>query len=213
MMPNKQRDCTILGITGGVGAGKSTVMSVLQEEYGAYLIRADEVGHRLREPGGPVFRFLVSEYGTGILNEQGTLNTEAVAALAFSSPENAARLNAGTHPLIRDAILDEIRQKSSSHSLIALEAALLSEGGLLELCDTVLYVYAPRKVRIERLMQDRGYSREKCLLIMQRQKTDKAFRLEADTVILNSGTREDVERQVARKLKRICNCSEPGANP
>lgn len=204
----KQNDnIWLLGITGGVGAGKSSILSVLKKEYGGYVIQADEVGHRLRRPGETNYLWMVREYGEGILNEDCTINPAAVSANVFGNAEKMQRLNAATHPVIRDAILEEIERYAKTLDqnrkyLVVLEAALLKEGGLSELCDETWYIYAPPQRRMERLMESRGYSRERCEDIMSRQKSEAQFRKENDAEIDNSGTLEETREQIAVLLKK-----------
>lgn len=204
----KQNDnIWLLGITGGVGAGKSSVLSVLKEEFGGYVIQADEVGHRLRRPYEKNYLWMVREYGEEILNEDRTINPAAVSARVFGDPEKMARLNAATHPVIRDAILEEIDRYAKTldtekRHLVVLEAALLKEGGLSELCDETWYVYAPKDRRVERLMQSRSYSRERCENIMSRQKSDEQFRAENHAVLDNGGTPEETRTQIGVLLKK-----------
>ena len=100
----QNNSCRIIGVTGGVGAGKSTVLSILQEEYGAYIIRADEVGRMLRAPGSSIYRKILEAFGDSVLNADRTLNSAAVAEIVFSDPEKLAWLNAVSHPLIRKKI-------------------------------------------------------------------------------------------------------------
>lgn len=203
----------VLGITGGVGAGKSTVLSILQQDYGAHLILADEVGHMLRAPGMPIYCWMVNEYGNGILNSDGTINPPAVAALVFGDAEKTRRLNEHTHPLIRQAIVQEIfsykkeQQKRGERGFLVLESALMTEGGLLELCKEVWYISAPESVRIQRLTESRGYSKSRCEDIIRRQKDDAAFRREADFVIDNSKSREETKEQIAQGIKLRMNCA------
>jgi len=197
----------LLGITGGVGAGKSSVLSVLKNEYGGYVIQADEVGHRLRRPNEKNYLWMVCEYGEEILYENRTINPASVSARVFGDPVKMERLNAATHPVIRDAILEEISSyaktvDSKKTHLVVLEAALLKEGGLSELCDETWYVHAPKERRIERLIESRGYSRERCEDIMNRQKSDKQFRMENHAVLDNGGTLEDTRAQIAALLKK-----------
>ncbi len=197
----------LLGVTGGVGAGKSGVLSILKQDFGAYVIQADEVGHRLRCPGEKNYLWMLREYGTEILNMDGTINPAKVAATVFGNPKRMEKLNAATHPVIREAILDEIERYAASldseqKHLVVVEAALLKEGGLSELCDETWYIYAPVIKRTERLMASRGYSRERCEDIMNRQKSEAQFRTENAVTIDNSETLEKTRRQIAEVLEK-----------
>ena len=198
----------IIGITGGVGAGKSSVLAVIRDRYQGWVIQADEVGHRLRKPGKPIHQWMVREYGEAVLFGDGTINPRAVAALAFRDEEAMKRLNGATHPLIREEILRELKEKEASLpegtvGVVALEAALLKEGNLSGLCDEIWYIHAPKETRISRLMESRGYTRERCGEIMSRQADEETFLREADLVIENGSSVHKMEEQISRRLKTV----------
>ena len=183
----------ILGITGGVGAGKSSVLAILEKEYNAKLILADEVGRELMQPGEANYVNIVNAFGKEILNEDQTIDTKKLAATAFSNPLETLRLNAITHPNVRVRIewmIKEIRDKEPD-ALIVIEAALLSEGHLIPLCDDVWYIYTDEQIRIKRIMESRGYSKERCIQTIARQKSDAQFRAECRVVIDNSHSIEE----------------------
>ena len=161
----------ILGVTGGVGAGKSAVLEILKEEYGAYLIIADEVGHGLLEPGRENYRRVIRAFGPGMLDDDGRINRKRLAEMVFPDAEKTKLLNSLTHPVIRLEILRLIagQQEKDADRLIVIEAALLSEGKLDEICDSVWYIFCDEETRIERIMSSRGYSREKSESVIRRQ--------------------------------------------
>ena len=198
----KGMDMKIIGLTGGVGAGKSSVLAWMKEAYGAYIIVTDEVGHRLMEPGGASYERLVEAYGPGILGGDGTIQRKQLANIVFRDEESVAKINAIVHPLVKQAVLEEIRraEESGQYPYAVVESALLKEGGLLKLCDTVWYLYASADVRVQRLMASRGYTKERCVSVMDRQLPETAFRRMADAVIDNSGNFEETKRQIARLL-------------
>lgn len=194
----------ILGITGGVGAGKSSVLAILEKEYNAKLILADEVGRELMQPGEANYVNIVNAFGKEILNEDQTIDTKKLAAIAFSNPLETLRLNAITHPNVRVRIewmIKEIRDKDSD-ALIVIEAALLSEGHLIPLCDDVWYIYTDEQTRIKRIMESRGYSKERCIQTIARQKSDAQFRAECRVVIDNSHSIEETKAQIERQMKK-----------
>lgn len=194
----------ILGITGGVGAGKSSVLAILEKEYNAKLILADEVGRELMQPGEANYVNIVNAFGKEILNEDQTIDTKKLAAIAFSNPLETLRLNAITHPNVRVRIewmIKEIRDKEPD-ALIVIEAALLSEGHLIPLCDDVWYIYTDEQIRIKRIMESRGYSYERCKQTIARQKSDVQFRAECRVVIDNSHSIEETKAQIERHMKK-----------
>ena len=189
----------VLGLTGGVGAGKSRILELFSHDYGAQVIQADLVARKLEDPGQPGLTGLVSLFGTGILQKDGTLDRKGFADRIFGNPEALKRVNALIHPLTWNEIKRQIRE--SSAELIVVEAALFDERSR-EVCQYLLYVDTEDEVRIRRLMENRGYSREKCLDIMKNQADRNDFLKLADFVIDNSGSLEESRLQIRRILKK-----------
>ena len=189
----------VLGLTGGVGAGKSRILELFSHDYGARVIQADLVARKLEDPGQPGLTGLVSLFGTGILQKDGTLDRKGFADRIFGNPEALKRVNALIHPLTWNEIKRQIRE--SSAELIVVEAALFDERSR-EVCQYLLYVDTQDEIRIQRLMENRGYSREKCLDIMKNQADRNDFLKLADFVIDNSGSLEESRLQIRRILKK-----------
>ena len=189
----------VLGLTGGVGAGKSRILKLFSHDYGAQVIQADLVARKLEDPGQPGLTGLVSLFGTGILQKDGTLDRKGFADRIFGNPEALKRVNALIHPLTWNEIKRQIRE--SSAELIVVEAALFDERSR-EVCQYLLYVDTQDEIRIQRLMENRGYSREKCLDIMKNQADRNDFLKLADFVIDNSGSLEESRLQIRRILKK-----------
>ena len=179
----------VIGIVGGVGAGKSTVLNYISAFYQVEVIMADDVGHDLMRPGKRLFYAITEAYGEGILTEDKQIDTKKLAGIAFKDEESQKKINDIEHPIIKEEIEKAI--VSSEYEIIFLEAALLIEGGLKELCDEIWLISAPLKVRIERLMASRGYSEEKCRSIIALQKTDQEFKKYCTLVLTNA---KDLER-------------------
>lgn len=195
----------VIGLTGGVGAGKSTVMQLLQKQYGAYLIEADAVGRRLMKKGGITYQKILEVFGRDILDETGEIHRNRLAAVAFGTEETTLQLNACTHPYIKEAIVSEISQvrQSGGHDFLMLEAAILVQGGLTDLCDTIWYVSVPWEVRRQRIMDTRGYSSERAEDIMKRQPTEEEYLALADSVIYNNCSMEKTAAQVKELLSSL----------
>lgn len=189
---------TVLGITGGVGAGKSRILDLLKERYGAEIIQADQVAKQLEEPGQPGFEALIGLFGDGIRNQQGAIDKEAFAQLIFKDKEALARVNSVIHPLTWQAIQRQIDE--SRADLIVIEAALFNSR---DICQKLIYVDTSAENRIARLMESRNYTREKCLDIMKNQPGREEFLALADFVIDNNGTMESVEQQLESVLRKI----------
>ena len=189
----------VLGLTGGVGAGKSRILELFSHDYGAQVIQADLVARKLEDPGQPGLTGLVSLFGAGILQKDGTLDRKGFADRIFGNPEALKRVNALILPLTWNEIKRQIRE--SSEELIVVEAALFDERSR-EVCQYLLYVDTQDEIRIQRLMENRGYSREKCLDIMKNQADRNDFLKLADFVIDNSGSLEESRLQIRRILKK-----------
>lgn len=194
----------VLGITGGVGAGKSRVLDILREEYHALVIEADQVAKKLEEPGQPGLAALVARFGSGILSTDGCLDREQFAELIFHDSGMLREVNSIIHPLTWQAIKDQLA--ASDAELAAVEAALFDERNR-DICRYLIFVDTQQERRVERLMKNRGYSREKCLDIMGNQPDREAFLALSDYVIDNNGTKEQVHRQIARMLAEIADIS------
>lgn len=195
---------TVIGITGGIGAGKSTILNILRQDYHAHVIIADEVSHRLMRRGGASYQALRALLGDEILTDEGEICHAAMATKIFADPALLADVNAAVHPLVLQAIEEELAQcRQNGTALIAVETALLTKGALDCWCDTVWYVYVPVRIREKRLMEGRGYSKEKCADIMSKQASDADYRAYADAIIDNSGTPEHVRAQIQALLSRL----------
>lgn len=190
-------DMVVLGITGGVGAGKSQVLSVLREEYGALVIQTDQVARQLEEPGGRGLELLVKRFGSGILNRDGRLDRAAFAELIFQDKAALQAADDIIHPLTWRAVEERIAQ--SGEKLVAVESALFDEESR-KLCDKLIFVDVSDENRIIRLMADRGYSRQRCLAVMESQPDRESFLALADAVIDNNGSLDETRRQLAGLL-------------
>ncbi len=189
----------VIGITGGVGAGKSRVLSVLKDEYQADIILSDEVAKELEEPGEEGYRQLKEEFGEQILASDGRIDRGNLAALIFRDQEALAKVNAIIHPITWEEV--KRRAAASDAPLVAIESALFDEHSR-ELCEALWYIDTSEENRIERLMKSRGYSRQKCLDIMANQKDRSFFLKFCDAVIDNNGSIEEISSQLALLLKK-----------
>ena len=188
----------MISLVGGVGSGKSRNLELLKEEFGAEVIQADLVARQLEEPGRPGHKALLEAFGQKILGEDGYLRKDLLAALVFGDPEARERINGLIHPLVWDEV--RLWALKSKASLVVVESAILSENRD-DFFDEVWYVYTLKECRIRRLMDSRGYSREKCLKMMESQSSEEEFAKAADHMINNNGSMEDVRRQLRKVIK------------
>lgn len=192
----------LIGITGGVGAGKSEILKYIGTHYSCEIYLADEVAHKVKEPGQPCYEHLVTLLGKDILNEDGTIHKGKMATRIFGDEVLLAKVNEIVHPAVQQYILEKIAEAVKNQvALFFIEAALLIEAGYKEIVDELWYIYADEEVRRTRLTSSRGYSEEKIRQIMDNQLTEEAFRASCDFVIDNSGALEDSFRQIDEYLQ------------
>ncbi len=200
----------VIGITGGVGSGKSTVTDLLSEKYGFRVLRTDDLAKELEQPGQACYKALAEAFGDRILEPMeevsgaGTacgarpIDKGAFAALIYSDSEAMARAEEIIHP----AVWDEVEQKLKAEPEVsfAVETALPSER-FRGFCDEIWYVYAETGKRIRRLMETRGYSEEKCTGIIREQIGEEEYAAYADHIIDNSGEMQETEARIAELLE------------
>ena len=193
-----------IGITGGVGAGKSTVLAYLEEKYNAFVIQADEVGHIVMAPGQECYQPVIDLFGKDVIKNDKTIDRKQVSDVVFGNELMRQSLDAIIHPAVKTYILEEIRkQRQAGCRLLVIEAALLLEEKYDAFCDQVWYVHTEQEIRIERLMGSRGYTREKALSIIKRQASEAFFRQNTDYVIANNGLPEETWRQIEEGIKKL----------
>ncbi len=166
----------ILGITGGVGCGKSTVLDYLASEYGAFLIECDDVARDLQQPGGVCYQPMIDLFGSSVVSpEDGSLDRQEIARRIFKAPALRQELNGIVHPAVKRRVKELIRSHSG-YSLIVIEAALLLDDNYGEICDEIWYIHTDDKVRRERLKISRGYSDQKIDEMFASQRSEESFR-------------------------------------
>lgn len=191
----------ILGITGAVGAGKSTIMNRLREQYGAYTIQADQVGHLLMKKGQICYDAILKQFGEGILAENGEIDRKKLGGIVFSNRRLLLKLNNIIHPAVKQYILDMVKKKRQEGcALFAMEAALLLEEHYDAICDDLWYIYVNDEVRRARLKADRGYSDEKITEILENQLEDGIFRERCRYVVENNGDLNQTYEQIDKRI-------------
>ncbi|NLW07945.1 MAG: dephospho-CoA kinase [Clostridia bacterium] len=179
----------IIGLTGGIASGKSTVSRILQE-LGAQIIDTDQLARQVVAPGQPAYREIVATFGRQILQADGSLNRRALGRIVFNDAAARERLNAIIHPRIRELAAKQIeawRQKDPE-AVIVIEAPLLLEAGMDAQVDVIWVVTAPQALRLERIRRRDKLSREEAESRLRSQKAGEAERLKRATVVIdNSG--------------------------
>lgn len=193
----------VIGITGGVGAGKSTVLSYLEKKYNAFVIQADEVGHLVMEPGGECYEPVISLFGKDVLKSDKTIDRKKVSDVVFGKPDMLEQLNSIIHPAVKRYILKSLNEKKAQGCrLFVVEAALFLEEHYDDFCDEVWYIHTDAENRIQRLMKNRGYTREKSLGIIRNQAAEEYFRTHTDYTVENNGDLEKTWKQIEEGVRK-----------
>lgn len=191
----------VLGVTGGVGSGKSRVLEYLSKSYGAVICQMDETARNLQKKGTRCYDRIVDVFGPDVLGRDGELDRNALGRVVFARREKLRQLNDIMHPeVLREVRHDIQRRASEGIKLYVVEAALLPDVGK-ELCDEIWYIYARENVRRQRLKESRAYTDEKISQMIASQPREESFRAVCSTVIDNSGEFEDTKKQIGDKLQ------------
>lgn len=188
-----------IGLTGGVGAGKTTVLKAMKQMQRVRILIADEIAHEQMEPGTKCYKQLHEVFGDcDIWRADGSIHRPKLAELLFSDEEKRRMLNGIVHPAVKEYILGEVEKERQKGyvAYVILEAALLIEDHYDTLCDELWYVYASEEIRKKRLMADRGYSEQKVAQIFGAQLSDETYRKYCTVVINNDRDEQYVLQQL-----------------
>ncbi len=203
----------MIGVTGGVGSGKTELLRYIGEHYSCRILLADEISHQVMRTGGSVYRQLVEllQKTPGeepLTDAKGEIIHSAMASRIFHNPELLNRVNELLHPAVKEVVLETVRTEKEKAregapdrvDYLFLEAALLIECGYGSLVDEMWYIYCSLDERRRRLRENRGYSEAKIDGILKTQLTEAEFRRGSDVVIDNSGSLEEACRQIDARL-------------
>ena len=195
----------VIGLTGGIGSGKSLVAHILKNKYHAELLTTDDIAKKQMEPGGASYLAVVNYFGKEILALDGTIDRPKLANIIFEDDTKRLKINEITHPIVLEEVIqviNEHRSKAKTPYLVV-ETALMIEAGYDFICDEVWYVYAPEEERRARLIRERNYSVEKIKSIIKNQYKDEDFRAKFSLVIENDGDYFRLEQQVDKLLHKV----------
>ncbi|OMF21570.1 dephospho-CoA kinase [Paenibacillus sp. FSL H8-0548] len=192
----------IIGLTGGIASGKSTIAQMLVER-GALLVDADQVAREVVLPGEPALEAIASTFGQAVLEEDGSLNRKALGEIVFKDKASLAKLEAITHPAIRSTMQNRLHSYSEQfpNRLVVADIPLLYETKQENLYEGIMVVYVPAEVQHARLMERNQLSEEEARRRVALQMNIEQKRQKADWVIDNSGTFEQTEMQVQQFMK------------
>lgn len=188
----------VIGLTGGVGCGKSTVAKVIMEHFNAVVLIADDIGFELMKPGQNCYQNIVAAFGEQVVKEDQTLNRKKIASIVFADEEKLAQLNNIIHPHVRTYIEYEVERmrKEGKTDYVFIESAILLECGYEDVCEEFWSVTAPLEVRIQRLKESRGYSDAKIEAVMKNQKQDEEFKKQCRVVLNNDSDMQKIYTQL-----------------
>ena len=198
----KKNGTNIIGITGGIGAGKSTVLGYIRDNYNALVIFSDDVANDIKKKGYPAYDALVDLLGKEVLSEDGEIDKAKMASAIFNNKNLLKNVNNILHPAVNTFIINIIEKERAKgvYDFVFVEAALLIENGYDKIVDELWYVYASEDSRRQRLKTSRGYSDEKIDDILGKQLDDATFRKYCSFVIDNSGKLSKAAGQIDNKI-------------
>lgn len=193
----------IIGITGGVGCGKSEVIRYIVKNYKCYVIFADDVAKQLQEKGNVCYDEIVALLGEDILEEGGQIHKGKMAEKIFGNEELLQKVNAIVHPAVMEYVQKKMKEQEEENCVdfFLIEAALLIECGYGDIVDEMWYVYTADEIRRERLKESRGYSDEKIDQIFASQLSYDEFKNACTFLLDNSGEIEMTHKQIDNKLE------------
>ena len=197
-----------VGLTGGIGAGKSEVSRRLAEQ-GAVLIDADAVAREVVAPGTPGLTEVVAAFGPGVLRPDGSLDRTRLGEIVFADPDARARLNAIVHPRVR-ARMSELEQAAGNAGIVVHDVPLIAENGLAGAYDLVVVVDAPERVQADRLIRHRGMTRDQATARIAAQASRQERLAIAGIVIDNSGSLSELDRQAGELWTELRRMARPG---
>ena len=190
----------IVGLTGGISSGKSTVSSYLKQ-LKIPVIDADEVARKVVEPNSQGARKIRKTFSSDVFEEDGSLNRQKLGSLIFSNAENRQKLDDLLQPLIKIMILDEIEEyRQKGETMIVLDLPLLFEKYYEELCEEIIVVYIPKELQLERLMRRNQYTKQEALSRIDSQLSIEEKRKRATVLLDNQGTIQQLYQQVEQWL-------------
>lgn len=197
-----------IGITGGVGAGKSAILSYLANKPKVRVLLADEIAHMLMEPGTDCYKQIIERFaGEDILDRDGCFHRGKLAQVIFSDAGKRQAMNAIVHPAVKEYVRQVYKEELKENQLdfLILEAALLIEEEYDEICDELWYIYTNEENRRKRLIESRGYSNEKIDGIFKSQLTEEEFKAGTQVTVDNNGSLEETYLQIENALRRNAN--------
>jgi dephospho-CoA kinase len=192
----------IIGLTGGIAAGKSTASAIICE-MGIPVICADTIAHAVMEPGAKAYKAIVKIFGKKILDADKSINRKTLGRLVFADPVLIKKLNSLVHPFVIEETKKQINAFKKTNTAVVLDVPLLFETHLDKLCDKTILIAAPTKVTLQRITKRDGLTRKEALDRINSQMTLEEKKKRADFVIENTGTKAALKKKIQLLLPRI----------
>lgn len=194
----------VLGVTGGIGSGKSEVTCYLRDHLDASVCQADNIGAELQKKDGPAYAPIVRAFGEDILCEDGALDRKRLASIVFNDPEQLEILDDIVHPLVENYIQNMMaKSRREEKKIFVVESAILIEVGYKQFCDEVWFVKAPESVRIRRLTEARNMTEKQASAIMNRQMSDAEYEKNCDYTIKNNADLKTLFKRIEKRLRQL----------
>lgn len=191
-----------IGITGGVGSGKSKVLEYLAEKDGVSIYQADLLAHQVQMPGTECYKKILEYFGDGICGEDGKIDRKKLGAIVFANEEKRLVLNRIVHPAVEQKVIELAEKEAETGcKIFVLEAALLHTSFYRTFLDEIWYIHVDEQVRRERLKESRYYTDEKITAMINSQPSEALFRQISQKVIANSGDFSETRRQLDEAMK------------
>lgn len=197
-------DLRVIGVTGGIGSGKSTVSKILFE-LGAQVIDADVIARDIIRKGQRAYNDIIDYFGAGILDKNKEIDRKKLAAEVFNNKEKLEALNSITHKSVARVIIEKLEDFKKKYETIVIDAPIPIEHGFLDIANEVWVVVSDREKRIERVMKRSGLTYDEVVERINAQLSDDHYSGLADLIIRNDGTYEELEKNIKRTLSRLNN--------
>lgn len=201
----QNKEVKVIGLTGGIGSGKSEAARILVETYGALLLNTDRIAHDFMEKGGVSYGLIVEYFGKGILDGEGRIDRGKLGREVYQNTEKLKMLNSFTHPPVMEYVRNRIKEakEERAYPLICVETALPREAALGDFCDEIWYVNAEKEVRKERLQNSRNFNQDKFEQVLKNQFSEEEYKKISTHILTNNDTLENLKQQIERVLHRV----------
>ncbi|MDR1699655.1 MAG: dephospho-CoA kinase [Lachnoclostridium sp.] len=189
----------VIGVTGGIGSGKSTLVNLMRKKYNAYVLSLDDFGKEALTAGNPCYQRIIQVFGNSVLDDEENIDRNRLADIVFDQHDKLKALNDIIHPYVWKRVESELHHYLDE-DMVVIESAILIEAGYAEICDEVWGVFSQKQLRMRRLKESRNHSEERISAIMRNQMSYEELIKHCDHMIQNNGSFADLESQLQKLL-------------